>query len=169
VFDSFVFDLFVSPFSRILPIRFMGTLQFNIFYLNVLKYTGLVQLIYWLFGVFKVEYGKGVDVALVPAYEIIRNGGSVAIFPEGSVWKYDRYGRGVGEKEPIGPFKWGAAVLAKNTGATVVPVAFNQHPKNMFRDFLDVKIGEAYSVNRAQSPEVIAEEMREKIVNLYNL
>jgi len=168
VYDSFIFDLFVPPFSKTPPFRFMGTRKFNIWYLKILKYTGLIHLIYWLFGVFEVTYGQGVDIALVPAYEIIKNGGTVAIFPEGRVWRYDRYNRGVGEKEPIGPFKWGAAVLAKNTSALVIPVSFNQHPRNMFRDFIDVRIGKPYRVNQAQTPEALADEMHEIVKMQFN-
>ncbi len=171
VYDSFMFDMFAPPFSAISPFRFMGTTKFKIWYLAILKYTGIVHLVYALFGVFKVNYGEGVETALIPAYEIIRNGGTVAIFPEGKVWKYEERGLGAetgdNHHEAIGPFKWGAAVLAKNTGAVVVPVSLRKHAKNMFRDYLTITIGKPYFVDRAATAEVIAGEMREKVVGGY--
>lgn len=167
VFDSFIFDLFVPPFTSIPPFRFMGTSQFDILYLKIMNYTGIINLIYWVFGVFKVTYGKGAEVALIPAYGILKEGGTVAMFPEGVVWRYDRYDRGIGKKEPVGPFKRGAGLLAKNTGAIVIPVALNQHPKNMFRDNLDVMIGKPYAVDRTQTAEALADEMKRKVEKLF--
>lgn len=167
MFDSFIFDLFVPPFTAIPPFRFMGTKKFEILSLNILKYTGIVDVIYKLFGVFEVSYGEGAEKALIPAYDIIKHGGTVAIFPEGKLWRYDRYGTGKGEKEPIGPFKWGAAILAKNTGSVVVPVSFKQHSRNFWRDYLSVNIGKPFYVEGGKSPEVISAEMRERVVGLY--
>ncbi len=161
IHDSFVFDLFTRPFSNIPPYRFMGTSKFEIMYLKVFKYLGIIEIVYKLFGVFKVNYGEGAEKALVPAYEIIKNNGTVVIFPEGKIWP--RWN----DTMPVGPFKWGAAFLAKNTGAIVVPVSFHQHSKNFIRDYLDVKIGEPYYVNPEMAPEKIAEEMREKVLGLY--
>jgi 1-acyl-sn-glycerol-3-phosphate acyltransferase len=185
IYDSFIFDLFVAPFSRIPPFRFMGTLKFQLPLMRVLKYTGIVHLVYMLFGVFKVESGQGVDAALTEAYKIINNGGTVCIFPEGKVWLHKREG------EPIGPFKWGAAFLAKNTGAVVVPVAFRKEGMTdtasrtefnsdlndksasngrggFSRKKLEVVIGDPYFVNKAHAPEVITSDMRERVVGLFD-
>jgi 1-acyl-sn-glycerol-3-phosphate acyltransferase len=163
VYDSFIFDLFVPAFSQsITPFRFMGTTQFEIFYMNILKYTGIVHLVYLLFGVFNVTYGKGAEKALRPAYNIIKNGGTVAIFPEGKVWTSK------GKEDKVGPFKWGAAILAKNTGAVVIPVAFNKEDKRFFRDKLTVSIGDPYHVDITDSPEELADDMRQHVLNLFN-
>lgn len=161
-YDSFIFDLFVSPFSHIQPFRFIGTTQVSHLYLKVLKYTGILHLIYLLFGVIKVTYGKGAEIATIPAADIIEREGTVAIFPEGKIWMNKS------DLEPIGPFKWGAAILARNTNALVIPVAFRRENSSLWRRKLVVNIGEAYKVNLYDRPEVVTEGMRNKVVSLYN-
>ena len=161
-YDSFIFDLFVSPFSRVQPFRFIGTTQVSHWYLKVLKYTGVLHLIYLLFGVIKVTYGKGAEIATIPAADIIERGGTVAIFPEGKIWM-DKT-----DSNPIGPFKWGAAILARNTNTLVIPVAFRRIKSDLWRRKLVVNIGEPYKINLYERPEVVTDEMREKVVALYN-
>lgn len=167
-YDSFLFDLFVPPFSELPPFRFMGTTKFEkkMWPMKILKYTGIVDLIYIVFGVFKVTYGGGAEKALIPAYEIIKNKGTVSIFPEGKIWraKTDEHGN----HQPIGPFKWGAAILAKNTGALVVPVSFEKYEKNKFRDGVKIHIGKGYFVNTTDEPEAIAADMRARVLSLFN-
>ncbi len=162
-YDSFIFDLFVLPFSRIPPFRFMGTTQVTPWYLRVLKYTGILHLIYLIFGVIKVTYGRGAEVATIPAAEIIEKGGTVAIFPEGRIWT-----RVSGNGEEIGPFKWGAAILARKTNALVIPVAFKRGEDGLFRRKLVVNIGNPYRINDNDKPEVVTDDMRNKVVALYN-
>ncbi len=161
-YDSFIFDLFVSPFSRIQPFRFMGTTQVSHLYLKVLKYTGILHAVYLLFGVIKVTYGKGAEIATIPAADIIERGGTVAIFPEGKIWM-DKT-----DANPIGPFKWGAAILARNTNALVIPVSFRRIKADLWRRKLVVNIGDVYKVNLFERPEVVTEEMRNKVIELYN-
>jgi 1-acyl-sn-glycerol-3-phosphate acyltransferase len=161
-YDSFVFDLFVSPFSRIQPFRFIGTTQVTHWYLKLFKYTGILYLVYLLFGVIKVTYGKGAEIATIPAADIIERGGTVAIFPEGKIWMNKT------DSSPIGPFKWGAAILARNTNALVVPVSFKKSKSGLGRIKLVVNIGEAYKINLFDRPEVVTEEMRNKVLELYN-
>lgn len=162
-YDSFVFDLFASPFSRIQPFRFMGTTQVTPWYLKILKYTGILHLIYLVFGVIKVTHGKGAEIATIPAADIIERGGTVAIFPEGKIWMNKN------ESDPIGPFKWGAAILARNTNALVVPVAFRRESPGLWRRKLVVNIGEPYKINLFDRPEVVTDDMRDRVVGLYNI
>ncbi len=162
-YDSFIFDLFVHPFSHILPFRFMGSRVFIVPMLAVLKVIGVIDLIYFLFGVFRVTPGEGAEKSLKHAYEIVKRGGTVAMYPEGRIWKPTNV-----HPEEIGPFKWGAAILAKNTGVQVVPVAMKRTVvANSWRTKLDVTIGRPYHVNGEDAPEVIAEKMRKKVVGLY--
>ena len=161
-YDSFVFDLFVSPFSRIQPFRFMGTTEVSHWCLKILKYTGILHLVYLLFGVIKVTYGKGAEIATIPAADIIERGGTVAIFPEGKIWMNKT------DSDSIGPFKWGAAILARNTNALVIPVAFKKSKSGLGRIKLIVNIGEAYKVNLFERPEVVTDDMRNKVLELYN-
>jgi len=162
-YDSFIFDLFTPPFSGIPPYRFMGTSRFEAMYLKVLNMIGIVPLVYLFFGVFKVTNGQGVEKALVPAYEIIQHGGTVCIFPEGRMWtkrKIEQTGMN------IGPFKWGAAFLAKNTGVQVVPVALKKVGRG-FRSKLIVNVGKPYFVDESKDPHDLAEEMRDKVLALH--
>lgn len=162
-YDSFIFDLFVPPFSSIPPFRFMGTTKFTHSYLKVLRYTGILHLIYLFFGVIKVTYGKGAEVATIPAANIIFGGGTVAIFPEGKIWTNSQ-----GGNEKIGPFKWGAAILARNTGALVIPVSLRMSKGGFFRRKFVVNIGDPYKVDIFERPEIVANDMRERVVALHN-
>jgi len=161
-YDSFMFDIFTAPFSGIAPFRFMGTTQLDVLYLKILKYTGIVHVIFLLFGVVNVKYGKGAEHAIKPMEDIVRRGGTVAIFPEGKIWTH--YDKSV----DIGPFKWGAAMLARNTGGTVVPVSFMKARKRFFRDKLTVNIGEPYQVSRNDSSSSISDDMRERVMHLFH-
>lgn len=166
-YDSFIFDLFVLPFSRIPPFRFMGTTKVIALYLRILKYTGILYLVYLLFGVIKVTYGKGAEIATIPAANVINRGGTVVIFPEGKIWTKKL--KNESGNEPVGPFKWGAAILARNTGALVVPVSFRLSGEGWFiRKKLVVSIGESFRVDKYEKPEVVADEMRNKVIDLYN-
>ncbi len=167
-YDSFTFDLFVNPFSHIMPFRFMGTTRFRVQFLAVLKVIGIVDLIYFFFGVFRVTPGEGAEKSLKKAYEIIKNEGTVVMYPEGRIWKPT-----VVHPEEIGPFKWGAAILAKNTGVQVIPVAMKKSVRldrkgyAKMRNRLEIRIGKPFYVDPAKAPEAIAEDMRTKVLDLH--
>lgn len=162
-YDSFMFDLFVHPFSHILPFRFMGSRVFIVPLLAVLKVIGIVDLIYFLFGVFRITPGEGAEKSLKKAYEIVKRGGTVVMYPEGRIWRPTNV-----HPENIGPFKWGAAILAKNTGVRVVPVSMKRTvSKERARTKIDVVIGKPFFVDSQLRPEQIAEEMRKKVVSQY--
>ncbi len=165
MYDAFLFDLFVPPFSKILPFRFMGTRVFRVPVLKVLKKIGIVDIIYLFFGVFRITPGEGAEKSLKKAYEIIKHGGTVSMYPEGRIWRPNSV-----NPDPIGPFKWGAAILAKNTDVTVIPVAFKRTAKfGMLRPKIEIQIGKPLSTDKTKSPEQIAEDMRSAVVGLYNL
>lgn len=167
-YDSFIFDLFVRPFSHIMPFRFMGTTRFIVPFLALLKCIGVIDIIYFFFGVFRVTPGEGAEKSLKKAYEIIKNKGTVVMFPEGRIWKPTTV-----HPEAIGPFKWGAAILAKNTGVQVIPVSFkktDRTDKNGYmkvRRKIEVHIGKPYFVDPSMTPELIATEMRKKVLELH--
>lgn len=162
-YDSFIFDLFVHPFSHILPFRFMGSRVFIVPMLAVLKVIGIIDIVYFLFGVFRVTPGEGAEKSLKHAYEIIKRGGTVAMYPEGKIWSPTNV-----HPEEVGPFKWGAAILAKNTGVQVIPVSMKRtaNPAN-WRTKIEVHIGKPYHVDGNKAPEILASEMRDKVVELY--
>ena len=161
-YDSFIFDLFTPPFtSKIPPYHFMGTTQVTTWYLKIFKYTGIMYVVYLLFGVLKVTYGQGAEKAIVPTLNVIGRGGTVAIFPEGRIWREKNTGM------PIGPFKWGAAMVAIKTGVTVVPVSMKKIVRPLKRTEIIVNIGEAFTADRYDTPEDVADEMREKVLRLW--
>lgn len=169
-YDSFIFDLFVRPFSHILPFRFMGSRRFLAPFLALLKCIGIIDLVYFLFGVFRITPGEGAEKSLKKAYEIVKNKGTVVMYPEGRIWHPTTV-----HPEAIGPFKWGAAILAKNTGVQVIPVSFRKTTRfdskglMRFRKQINVVIGKPYHVDESKAPEVIAEEMRRRVVELYEM
>lgn len=167
-YDSFVFDLFVSPFSHIMPFRFMGSRRFIVPFLAVLKLIGVIDLVYLLFGVFRITPGEGAEKSLKKAYEIIKNKGTVVMYPEGRIWHPTNV-----HPEAIGPFKWGAAILAKNTGVQVVPVSFRKTIRTDSKGYMkvrrgmDVSIGRPFFVDQNKAPEAIADDMRNKVIELF--
>jgi 1-acyl-sn-glycerol-3-phosphate acyltransferase len=162
-YDSFIFDLFVQPFSHFLPFRFMGSRKFIVPMLMVLKMIGLIDLVYFFFGVFRITPGEGAEKSLKKAYEIVRNKGTVVMYPEGKIWRPTHV-----HPEPIGPFKWGAAILAKNTGVQVIPVSFKKIKQAGKKTILEVNIGKMFFVDQTKKPEEIADDMRGVVVGLYD-
>jgi len=73
-------------------------------------------------GAFPVERGAADRGAIRRAQEILREGGVVGVFPEGTT-------RGVG----LRPFHNGAALLALKTGSPILPVAITWYTKKPFR------------------------------------
>ncbi len=162
-YDSFIFDLFTPPFTKIPPYHFMGTTKVEAWYLKIFKYTGIMYIVYLLFGVLKVTYGQGAEKAIVPTLNVIGRGGTVAIFPEGYIWNSKKTGM------EIGPFKWGAAMIALKTGVTIVPVSMKKIVRPLKRTQIIVNIGEPYTADRFDTPEEVADEMREKVIGLYKI
>ena len=158
-YDSFVFRLILEPFTTKLPLRFMGVRKFDRFYLNILAHLGIVDIVYALFGVFVVEPGKGMDKNLEEATRIIKNGGNVVIYPEGSIVNGGK----------IDEFKFGAAVLARETGAPVLPISLRLGKKKFFNTEFIINVGDAIVVDGDILPEKITTDFRERILQLYQL
>lgn len=70
------------------------------------------------------------------ALEILKNGGAIGIFPEGTRNK---------TKEKLLPFKFGAVSLANKSNATIVPIAISGTYKFRSKD-LKIKVGEPFKV-----------------------
>ena len=76
----------------------------------------------WFFtklGAFPVERGSGDKSAIKNAMDVLNKGSVLGIYPEGTRNKEGRPGKA----------KAGAAMLALNSGADVLPVAINYHGK----------------------------------------
>lgn len=119
-FDSFLFRIAMGSKINMLPMRFMAVNKFNSKRLNFLQKIGILPIIYSLFGVFVVEHGLGLNKNLKRAREIIKNGGNVAMFPEGHM-----------NKQPeVALFRRGVSALALSTGAPVLPLAIRVSKSN---------------------------------------
>jgi 1-acyl-sn-glycerol-3-phosphate acyltransferase len=158
IYDSFWFRLVLGLNTPHLPLRFMAVKKFNWNFLNFLAAIGVVDIIYFLFGVFTIVKGKGLKKNLEEAEWIIKAGGNVVIYPEGKIIKSDE----------VGPFKNGAALLAQKTGSQVLPISFRLIKGDSFRRKLCVNIGESKDVQVDGKIENITEDLRKAVISLYS-
>ena len=109
-------------------------------------------------GVFPVDRGKPDLHAIRTAMEILRDGGTLGIFPEGTRV----------HTEATGSAHNGAVMLASRTGASLVPVWLTRE-KRLFRP-VDVVIGEPYLLPRmsggGEAYQPHAAELMERICAL---
>ncbi len=82
-------------------------------------------------GAFSVDRGKGDKLALEKAASMVKDGEVIVIFPEGTRSK-------TGE---LLKFKSGAAVVAGQTGADVLPACINYQGKLRFRSKVVIRFG----------------------------
>lgn len=158
LYDSFIFRLALGIFTPHLPLRFMAVKKFDWRLLNFLLSIGVVDFVYALFGVFTIVQGEGIEKGTQEACDIIRHGGNVVVYPEGSII----------HSNVVGPFKKGAAFIAARTGAPVVPVAFRLGGRSLLRRALFISIGSAITVPVNLSAEEATVEFRSVITGLYN-
>ncbi len=156
-YDSFVFRVALGFFTPNLPLRFMAVRKFNSLFLNILSFLGIIDLIYFIFGVFVIVEGRGIDKNLKEAQEIIKNGGNVVMYPEGGIVK--------GQK--IGQFKLGASVLTQKTGADVLPVSMKFTKRKFLRRGLIVNIGRPIDYERDISSVDLTKVFHRRIEALY--
>ena len=109
-------------------------------------------------GLIPVRRGQGRldEDALAAVHQVLRQGGVVALFPEGT------YGRREGEL--IGPLRHGAAFFALESGRPILPVGIGGtsalHWDRRFR----VRVGHPIPVNRVAAPtEVEAEALMAQV------
>ncbi len=140
IYDSFIFRLVLGLNSNHLPLRFLAVKDFDHPVLKLLKKLLIVDFVYRIFGVLVVYQGRGIHKNLEEAIKIIKSNGNIVIYPEGSIILNDK----------IGDFKHGASVLAKTTGASVLPVAM-RIKKNGLRAKFIVNIGRDIKYNKSDS------------------
>lgn len=157
-YDSFLFRVILGPFTRHLPLRFVGVRNFEWPVLNMLRAVGIIDLIYRLFGVIVVVPGRGLASNLSRVIEVIHAGGNVVIYPEGRI----------NQSHGVGQFKKGAAALATQTGVPVIPIAFRLGRRKFLRRELTVVIGVGEHVVAGTSFEEITATLHSKVEELYN-
>jgi len=99
----------------------------------------IVRFIPKLWGYLPVYRGTGSTFALKEAQRILKNKGIIGIFPEGGAWA-----------EVLRPARPGAALLAANTGAKILPIGLHNFPamfpslKKFKRATVKIKIGKPF-------------------------
>lgn len=152
-YDSFLYRIAVGLWSPLSPLRFMGVKKFYNPFLNFLVKIGIVPLVYFLMGVVTVVTGQGVSKNLEGAKKALRGGAVIAMFPEGKMF-YD---------DTVGPFKWGAAILAEETDSPLIPFAIRKHGRRVI-----INIGKSFEIDKSKGPTENIEIIRDEVVKLFN-
>ncbi|HTK32933.1 MAG TPA: lysophospholipid acyltransferase family protein [Candidatus Paceibacterota bacterium] len=150
-YDSFLLRL--NPRSVDLSLYFMGLKSFDSFNMRFLWMTGLVPLVYKLFGVFLVYPGQGIEKNLEMPRKILSSNNQIFIFPEGSVNPNDE----------LMPFKKGAATLATTLDVIVLPIAYKKVLEEGKKKKVIITIGETMRFAPGTSIEAANIEMQETI------
>jgi len=99
----------------------------------------IVRFIPKLWGYLPVYRGTGSTYALKEAQRILNNNGIIGIFPEGGAWA-----------EVLRPARPGAALLAVNSGAKILPIGLDNFPalfpslRKFKRANVKIKIGKPF-------------------------
>ena len=101
-------------------------------------FKGIHGKIFESIGTIKVHRNKSNPVAILKAERVLKQGGAVGIFPEGTVNKTN---------EIVLPFKYGAVSFAKKTNAYIVPFAITGKYK-IFRRSIKITYGKPYKVKQ---------------------
>ncbi|MBR5405470.1 MAG: 1-acyl-sn-glycerol-3-phosphate acyltransferase [Oscillospiraceae bacterium] len=116
---------------------------------------GLIGRILRRLGAVAIDRGTGDLSPLAELSERLKNGENALIFPEGTRSKDGSLGR----------FKTGAALIAAQTGAPVVPVGISFSGKLRFRSRITVRFGAPFSIPQTDpenpSPAVLKQVRQE--------
>jgi 1-acyl-sn-glycerol-3-phosphate acyltransferase len=156
-YDSFIFHLFFSPLAPLLPLRFLGVTKFLHPGLNVLARIGAIDFVYLLFGVSVVTQGMGLEKNLKNPIKILQRGGTVTIFPAGSMRP----------DNTLGEFKRGAAALALMTGVPIIPVALKRYKEKGKRTRFVISVGSKFNLSPELEYEAGTKVIFEKLSTLH--
>lgn len=118
-------------------------------------FKGFHGIIFKKIGLIKVYRTKRNPMAVWDAERILKNGGTVGIFPEGT--------RNTSEEELL-RFKQGAVKIAQNTGAKIIPFAIRGEYK-LFKKGLNIEFGEAVNISQMEIEEA-NEYIRNEVLKL---
>lgn len=117
-------------------------------------------------GAYPAKAGQGLSVSLKHPLEILKDGGTVGIYPEGGIY----FRRGIKELKDM---KIGAAVLAKESGAPILPIAICGVEYLKLRNFflgkrhIKVIFGKMFFPDPKKDAAEITKEIHEKLEELY--
>lgn len=118
-------------------------------------FKGIHGLILKKIGLIKVRRGKSNPQAIIDAEEILSNGGTIGIFPEGT--------RNKGESELL-KFRHGAAKIAIKTNTLIVPFAIRNKYK-LLRKSVVLEFGKPINV-KGMEVEEANEYLKNEVLNL---
>jgi 1-acyl-sn-glycerol-3-phosphate acyltransferase len=160
-YDSFLLRL--NKHWTSLSVFFMGVTRFNALHMRILWYTGIIPVIFFLFGVFVVVPGRGLEKNLEAPRDILAKGGNrqVFIFPEGSM----------NTTGVLKPFKAGAATLISMTGVPVLPISYKVIRTTgirtkITRQKIIITIGEVMDFVQGTDPLVINQQLEGRVVEM---
>lgn len=106
----------------------------------------------------QVDRSRHTPEVIAASDEILRRGGIIAIFPEGT--------RNRSEEEILLPFRYGAVSLARNNGAWIVPCV-NTGWYKPFRSHVETYFGEPYKIEKDADLEVENEKLYRIMYDMY--
>jgi len=118
-------------------------------------FKGFHGVIFKSMGLIKVRRGKSNPQAVIDAENILNNGGTIGIFPEGT--------RNKGEEELL-KFRHGAVKIAQKTNTLIVPFAIKNKYK-LFRKSVILEFGTTIDVSKMELQEA-NEYLRNQVLNL---
>lgn len=118
-------------------------------------FKGLHGMIFEEIGLIKVRRGKSNPQAVIDAENILNNGGTIGIFPEGT--------RNKGENELL-RFRHGAVKIAQKTNTLIVPFGIRNKYK-LFRKSVVLEFGKPIDVSNMELEEA-NEYLRREVLKL---
>lgn len=106
-------------------------------------FKGLHGIIFKKIGLIKIYRNKTNPHAIIEAENILNNGGTIGIFPEGTRNKTD---------EELLKFRSGTAVIAKKTNTKIVPFAIKGKYR-IFRKGVEIEFGKPIDVSNMEIEE----------------
>ena len=106
-------------------------------------------------GLIKVTRGKSNPMAIIESSNILQEGGTIGIFPEGTRNRTDA---------ELLKFKHGAVVIAKKNNVPIIPFAIRGEYK-IFRKGLNIEFGKPVDVSKMEI-EKANEHIKNEVLNL---
>lgn len=118
-------------------------------------FKGLHGIIFEQMGLIRVRRGKSNPMAIIEAENILNNGGTIGIFPEGT--------RNKGKEELL-KFRYGTVRIAQKTNSPILPFVIKNRYK-LFRKSVVLEFGKPMDVSNMKIEEA-NEYLRNEVLNL---